>query len=63
MALSSAQIVRIVIFLKEAAAHIDNARLVAQRAADRRTEEGLAALLSGIVSEISQLEILRQNAP
>ena len=39
MALSSAQIVRIVIFLKEAAAHIDNARLVAQRAADRRTEE------------------------
>jgi hypothetical protein len=63
MALSSTQIVRIVIFLKEAAAQIDNARLVARSAADRRTEERLAALLSDIVSEITQLEFLRPNAP
>ena len=45
MALSSAQIVRIVILLKEAAAQIDNARLVARSAADRQTEGRLAALL------------------
>ena len=63
MALSSAQIVKIVIFLKEAAAQIDNARLVARSAADRQTEGRFTALLRDVASEITQLEILRQNAP
>jgi hypothetical protein len=63
IALTKAQILRVVIFLKEAAAQIDNARLVAHSAADRQTEGRLAALLRDVASEITHLEILRQNAP
>ncbi len=63
MALSSTQIVRIVIFLKEAAAQIDNARQVARSAAGRQTEASLAALLRDITAEIAHLDIMRQNAP
>jgi hypothetical protein len=63
MALSSAQIVRIVTSLKEAAAQLDDARLAARRAADQRTEDSIAVLIRNIVREIAHLEILRQNAP
>lgn len=63
MALSSTQIVRIVIFLKEAAAQIDNARQVAHNAADRQTEASLAALMRDIAAEIAHLEIMRQSGP
>lgn len=63
MALSSTQIVRVIIFLKEAAAQIDNARLVARDAADRQTEASLAALTRDIVAEIAHLELMRQSGP
>jgi hypothetical protein len=63
MALSSTQIAKIIIFLKEAAAQIDNARMVAKNAADHQTEASLAAFLRDIVTEIAHFEMLRQNAP
>jgi hypothetical protein len=63
MALSSTRIVRIVVFLKEAAVQLDNARLVAKNAAGRRTEASAAALLRGIVAEIARLELMRQSRP
>jgi hypothetical protein len=60
--MSKAQIARMLIFLKEAAGQIDNARVVAINAADPYTLAVMQMLLSEVVSEIDRLEILHRSA-
>jgi hypothetical protein len=59
---TKAQIGAMLIFLKEAAAQIDNARVVAINAADPITLANIQMLLYEVASEIDRLEILHRRA-
>jgi hypothetical protein len=60
--MTKAQIGRMLIFLKEAAGQIDNARVVAINAADPYTVAAMHYLLRELVAEIDRLEVLHRSA-
>ena len=60
--MTKAQIGRMLIFLNEAAAQIDNARVVAINAADPLTLTAIQYLLGELVAEINRLERLHRSA-
>jgi len=60
--MTKAQIGRMLIFLKEAAGQIDNARVVAINAADPYTLAVIQLLLRDLVAEIDRLEIKHRSA-
>lgn len=60
--MTKAQIGRMLIFLKEAAGQVDNARVVAINAADPYTLAAIQFLLRELSAEIDRLEILHRSA-
>ena len=62
-AVTREQAVRMIVFLKEAAGQIDNARVVAVNAADARTLGTLKVILRAVVAEIDYLELSKNALP
>ncbi len=60
--MTKAQITRMLIFLKEAAAQIDNAQVVALNSGDPYTLSIMQFLLREVAAEIDRLEILHRSA-
>jgi hypothetical protein len=56
------QIARMLIFLKEAAEQIDNARVVAINSGDGYTLSVIHFLLHEVAAEIDRLEVLHKSA-
>ena len=57
------QAVKIIVFLKEAASQIDNARVIAVHAADAQTLITVEAILRATASEIDRLDIMKSRLP
>ena len=57
------QIARMLIFLKEAAEQIDNARVVAIKAAHHPTLHNIELLLREITWQIDRLELIHRQMP
>lgn len=60
--MTKVQIARMLIFLKEAAGQIDNARVVAINTGDGYTLSVMQFLLREVAGEIDRLEVLHRSA-